>query len=406
MKICKTTCMMQYLSVKSSHVENESPFIIPYLHSKWKQTQRASMPLLILCMVLTLTLFLSSCSSEWLFEDRTVSARPEGPIALPAGWEVYMPDKEFSSVWVQEGVVYAGGLNGLFRQSDGNEGFAEIRNDDIPFRLVKGLLTDDAGRLWVGHDKGVSCVLPGANQPVSTLSKYNEKAIGAVNALMLDRSGTLYVGTFDGALTIHSSSMADWIEAGDTSGFGWMGTEEGLIHPMVNAMLEDSRGTLWFGAYIARGGGLTAFHGDTIQYFTHENGLPTDFVTTLAEDTDGSVWVGTGVYLSGGASQLIWHGNAYESEKILLQENGLAGDKVRYIHIEPDGTRWFCSEYDGAAVFDASGNRLHLLTMQDGLPDNEIKRMAEAQDGSLWLACHRGLMRMDAAAVARLKVSD
>lgn len=76
----------------------------------------------------------------------------------------------------------------------------------------------------------------------------------------------------------------------------------------------------------------------------------------------------------------------------------VAGEKVRSIHIDRKGNRWFCSEYDGVAVFGKDGQRIRLLTKQDGLPDNEMKQMAEDKEGNLWFACRRGVLCINAQA--------
>lgn len=327
--------------------------------------------------------------------------------SLPDGWTVYRPDDEFSSILVVDDTVLVGGLNGLFALTEDGSGFVEILQDKKSFRLVKALFADHEGRLWVGHQAGITC-FPGFAEENNTvdavfgpsigLDTVNGVKVGMVNDFMSDKKGTLYAGTYNGALILSPEAIRNWLENSANRAFQWMTEQDGLTSRMVNAMLCDTRGDLWFGAYIARGGGVACFREGAVQSFNHDTGLADDYVTTLAEDVDGSIWVGTGVYTTGGASRFVLQNNAYVCDALLTRDMGLAGEKVRYIHVDRQGNRWFCSEYDGIAVFGQNGPRIRLITEQDGLPDNEVKKMAEDSEGNLWLACRRGVLRISAQA--------
>jgi len=367
------------------------------------------MPSLLAALMLCLFLFLPGCS---ILETGSMDASEQGDqasVTLPEGWTVYMPESEFSCVFCYDGMILAGGLNGLYLMRDGETGFSEILHGKKPFRSAKSLYLDDSGRLWVGHEKGVTCI-PGFRAAVSVglpppiqgadLTSCSDVRLEMVNGLMSDGRGVLYAGTFKGALRIPLKDVPGWLDSGDTRAFGWLTEKDGLTSPMVNTMLTDSRGFRWFGAYIAKGGGVAVFLDDAVQTFNHENGLADDYVTTIAEAPDGSVWVGSGVYMTGGATRFGLRSGRFVPEQKLTIEDGLAGDKVRFIYIDEAGNRWFCSEYDGIAVFDPEGERVRLLTEADGLPDNEVKRMAENGRDDLWLACRRGVLRLNRAAVS------
>ncbi len=369
----------------------------------------------------------------------TASGRAESP--LSEGWSVFLPEDEFSTLFIPdgsapadrsietvgmtltpnitpmdgvvstEGIVLAGGQDGLYILRKGEAAFAELRDAGKSFSMVKAIQLDAAGRLWVGHVNGLTCFsgfqdalsgglpLPGSGVTLGSLAGVK---LEMINGLMADSKGNLYAGTFHGAVKIPEKTVDGWLKTGSPEGFAWMGEKDGLTSPMVNAMLLDRRGFRWFGAYIANGGGVAVFLEDTVQTFNHDHGLADDFVTTIAEDTDGTVWVGTGVYTTGGATRFLWKEGRFTPENRLTFEDGLAGEKVRHIHVDRSGNRWFCSEYDGIAIFNSEGRRIRLLAETDGLPDNEVKQMAEDGQGALWFACRRGLLRMDARAVSNL----
>ncbi len=66
----------------------------------------------------------------------------------------------------------------------------------------------------------------------------------------------------------------------------------GLQTSVINAMLKDSRGFLWFGT----ANGLCRYDGYDFKTFRRisgdSNSLPGNYVVQLAEDLDGKIWIG------------------------------------------------------------------------------------------------------------------
>ena len=59
---------------------------------------------------------------------------------------------------------------------------------------------------------------------------------------------------------------------------------------MVNDILEDSRGYLWF----ATNAGLIRYDGNYFVQFTIKDGLPSNAIRQIMESRDGTLWLGTG----------------------------------------------------------------------------------------------------------------
>jgi len=101
--------------------------------------------------------------------------------------------------------------------------------------------------------------------------------------------------------------------------------KDGLASSIVNCILQDSRGYLWFGTE----NGLSRFNGSKFQNFLAEaDGLKSDYITDLLEDRKGNLWIGT-------------------------RGGGL-------ICMSPDGTKTY--------------------TTKDGLPNNRILSIAEDRE--------------------------
>ena len=163
----------------------------------------------------------------------------------------------------------------------------------------------------------------------------------------------------------------------DQKGFMWFGTQDGLIrydgyefkayrydpddphslsNSMVMALYEDRQGTLWVGT---SGGGLNRFDRQT-EHFTHYRNDPDDpaslshdNVQALGEDAAGGLWVGT----AGGLNRL----------------DRQAGTFTRYLH-DPRDPASLNSDTVTAIVQDRAG-ALWIGTGAAGLPGGGLDRL-------------------------------
>ena len=75
--------------------------------------------------------------------------------------------------------------------------------------------------------------------------------------------------------------------------FDRLNTEDGLSQNGVRAILQDRRGFLWFGTY----DGLNRYDGYTFKIYRSKPGEPNSLsqktVFCLLEDKDGMIWIGT-----------------------------------------------------------------------------------------------------------------
>lgn len=68
-------------------------------------------------------------------------------------------------------------------------------------------------------------------------------------------------------------------------------------------------------------------------------------------------------------------------------------DNTRSILQDSRGHYWFGSWNEGVAKYD--GEHLTYFTTEDGLPDNQVRRILEAADGRVWFETGRGLSYAD-----------
>ncbi len=295
---------------------------------------------------------------------------------LPSGFTHYEREKEFSALLIVDDILYAGGFEGVYRFNIKTGEALGGLTAPAPLTVVKALFHEKEDLIWVGYQDGIAVFENG--QFIKYIDKNDGIPQGRVNTILRDKKGRIWTGTFQGA---YYGEDDQWI------GFT---EKEGLINDMVNVMFEDSRGFLWFGSNIAGAGGLTCLGDDKIWTIGVPEGLCHVAVTSITEDKYNHIWVGAGVLFTGGANRIVLNNNQWEVIELLNDENGLPGEKVRYVHMDLDQNMWFCTEFDGAMIFK-DGEARALLTEKDGLSDNEIKYILQDMDKNYYLATSKGI---------------
>jgi ligand-binding sensor domain-containing protein/two-component sensor histidine kinase len=222
-------------------------------------------------------------------------------------------------------------------------------------------------------------------------------------------------------------------------------TADGLPHNLINRIVRDSRGFLWF----CTAEGLSRFDGYTFTNYTTDHGLPHGNVTDFLEAKNGELWVGTDAGLvrfdpRGTPTNRVRVANESDGRpspifSVLLPEDQDRRAKAVTVLLEGrDGTLWcgtkkhlyrlnrrdgrfallptdleLSSEHPTArAVLDLLEDRNGTLwvaslgwlrrrwpdgtvaryTRRDGLPDDKVHDLFEDRQGRLWAATrNRGL---------------
>jgi len=194
---------------------------------------------------------------------------------------------------------------------------------------------------------------------------------------------------FLSASLVASPALAEGWEALRTTVAVSYGRDQGLPHPVVMAMAQDSEGIMWIGTQ----GGLARFDGYRFRTYLHRDGdptsLPGDVISAVLLDAAGRLWVGT---LTG---EVAWYDPAIDGFRAVAQSveqprggvNALARDGA-------DGLWVACNT--GLEHVDAQGAvvRYH---HRDGdpasLPSDRVRTVRVTQDGTVWAATYRGLAR-------------
>ena len=247
-------------------------------------------------------------------------------------------------------------------------------------RRVSTLAETSSGDYLVGTARGISRIDPaGKGVRFATYAPEHEAAQNYVTALRESRSGKIWCAT--------RTSLFEW---NGKSGFRRVqlplppGVEIGNI-------VEAPRGDLWIGT----GWGIHLLReSGTVQTFTVKDGLPGDWVEMLLVDSKGRLWAA----LRGGLALITRRATGdWSLEKVYTDKSGLVSWDVKALAEASDGTLWVGTT-EGISRLRLGGEPVVLknLTRAQGLSDRHITALAEDQAGNIWAGTEgAGVMRID-----------
>jgi len=158
--------------------------------------------------------------------------------------------------------------------------------------------------------------------------------------------------------------------------------EDGLSHNCVWAVLQDSRGFMWFGT----NDGLNRFDGTKFKIFRKQQGdsfsIGHNFIHCLKEDSRGRLLIGTkqGLYL--------YNHNSENFRHIIIEKNLSKDATINAIMEDQDGNLWLASLGNGLYELnpDLTVKKHYLSTKKvDNLSSNYIWSISKDYNGGIWL---------------------
>jgi ligand-binding sensor domain-containing protein len=329
-----------------------------------------------------------------------VSGRWQRDSALPVGMESEsMLLDRHGSLWIGSARQ---GLLRIGRSGVQTFGSADGLSSDYVTRLYE----DSEGNIWVASNAGLDEF---RNLSVTTITKRegSEDWVTSVTAL---HDGGVWMGTHGGLVRLTNGKSVTYRPA------------DGLPGNELSSLLECSDGRLWFGI----DDGLAWLEHGRFFRLAMPDGSPVGVVRAMAEDRDGSLWIGT----TNPQHALVRVKKAVADEVMPAARFG--GDQISALAADPSGGLWLGLAKSGLVRFNDNPSQLntvsstfksggvrnifldsdglwaattdglallkdgHLvsLTVQNGLPCDDIEAAIKSNDDSLWLKTTCGLIRI------------
>jgi signal transduction histidine kinase/ligand-binding sensor domain-containing protein len=146
---------------------------------------------------------------------------------------------------------------------------------------IKSILTDRAGRVWMGTKNGIAF---GAGGERRILGASAVDTLPSVRALAQTPDGNVWAGADDGTIYRCEPDKLTPFRPRDA-----------LADQPIYSLFADADGALWAGTFR---GGLLRFKNGKFSRITDKQGLPADIISQILEDNRGRLWLGThqGIY--------------------------------------------------------------------------------------------------------------
>ncbi len=262
-------------------------------------------------------------------------------------------------------------VNAIIERRNGTVWIARSRGDPTTYSPVglksneeingiMALAVTPEGTVWVGtvrHGRGAGLqqLVQGKWKPFVT-SELDSSTL-SVNALLVDRENTLWIGTRnEGIYRIRGQDVDHFRGA------------NGLSSDSVNGFYEDREGNLW----VATAKGIDVFRDLRVVNFSTSEGLSADVVNSVLASRDGTIWIG-----NPGALDSLRKGNITS----IRQNHGLPGSQVTSLFEDRAGRFWV--GIDDKLYIYKDGKFIPINT-PDGKPVGAVTAITEDADDNIW----------------------
>jgi len=372
---------------------------------------------------------------------------------LETGGALY--DKGIPILKAQDGRIWVGSVNGLYRFDPRTEEFQYFKRADsgklsITHQHVTTLLEDREGNILIGTENGLNIYAP-LQEEISHVFHRPEVESSLshnyIQSMIMDHNQEIWIGTDGGGLN-HTKGITPSVQPefthlrnlADNSRFIghdivislfedqsqnlWIGTLAGvdktdlkkrsienhqrsddpnslnILDNVIAAIYEDEEKHLWVGTW---GKGLSIIDRETnkaTHYLSELEGahhIPENHIHVIFKDSRSRVWLGTrnGVSIREEGKEVFVPVEEYfETPEFNYFEN----NRVYCILEARDGKFWIGTG-SGICILDVEARERIILTEDDGSPlrlsRNLIYSLLEDKDGHIWITTSNGLDRYD-----------
>ena len=230
---------------------------------------------------------------------------------------------------------------------------------------LRALFQDQDGTLWIGSRRGLSR-LSESNIGSASNGRGSESFVAAV---AVTRDGAVWTATAAGLMRELSQTTRTFTE------------RDGLPSPIVTALHEDQRGTLWAATSL----GVARLVGERfVALATLPGAGPNELqIRSMSSETSGALWL---CDISRGLFR--WKDGVMER-----RDEQLGPRKAYVVYVDRSDRVWVGLWGGGISVYDRGS--VSTYSREDGLPDGTVHLIFESRSGAIWVGTERGLGRVE-----------
>lgn len=257
-------------------------------------------------------------------------------------------------------------------------------DDGLPQNSVNCIGQTPDGYLWMGTQEGL-VRFDGVQFTIFDKRNTPELKNNYISSLYVDRSGKLWIGTYDGGLITYFNKKFQAIT----------GIKK-FENTHIRAIFEDHTGGLWISV---RGRGVMYIDSARHLSFDSTNGLLHNDVWAITQDSKGRIWIGTEEGIS------IYDRGVFHT---LTKKDGLVSNHINTLTPAPNNRMWIGTNQGVMKVpIDGTGKEsFETYTVDNGLPHRIVYTTFLDTKGALWIGTRSGLAQINKGVVSSFTVKD
>ena len=271
-----------------------------------------------------------------------------------------------------------------FGTTAGGASLVDPRSTDFVYYRTPGVsgLYTKGKDIWITTFEGV-CRYRSASILIGECWK-----LGFATAALVDRSGVIWVGTYNDGLFKHDPKAGDdkWTVYPHVPG-----APTALGEGAVLRLQEDRAGNVWIGLL---GGGLQRYDRRSNGFVSYSVGSSSVASIEVDPKDDNVIWAGT---IDAGIARVNIDGTEIRTYKPVDEPENNSDNNINDFTFDGPGTIWAATYGGGLKRLDLATGKFTTWSQAEGLPSPTTYSVLKDRTGKLWVSSIAGLARLDPA---------